>query len=54
MTEPEKRNQVGEKRVGTTEKAKPGKPMNKEEKLEQGLEESMEGSDPVAVTLPNK
>jgi len=50
----EKLNQVGNKNVGTSEKAKADKPMTKEEKLEQGLEETMAGSDPVSVTQPTK
>jgi hypothetical protein len=33
---------------------KPEKPKSAEEKLEQGLEESMAGSDPVAIVQPQK
>jgi hypothetical protein len=44
--------QVGNKDVGLSEQAK--KTSKDERKLEQGLEESMAGSDPVSVTQPTK
>jgi hypothetical protein len=47
-----KKNQVGNKGVGLSEEAK--KAADDERKLEQGLEESMAGSDPVSVTQPTK
>lgn len=47
-----KKNQVGHKDVGLSDEAK--KASEDERKLEQGLEESMAGSDPVSVTQPTK
>ncbi len=44
---------VGNKDVGLSEGAKNAENKN-ERKLEQGLEESMAGSDPVSVTQPSK
>jgi hypothetical protein len=47
------KNVVGNKTVGGPEN--PTRPKSsKEQKLEQGLEESMAGSDPVSVTQPSK
>ncbi|MET1046036.1 MAG: hypothetical protein ABWX70_04960 [Hyphomicrobium sp.] len=47
------KNVVGKKDVGSSENATSDK-ASKERKLEQGLEESMAGSDPISVTQPSK
>lgn len=52
MNQNPQKHQVGNKDVGLSENAKHGSP--EERKLEQGLEESMAGSDPVSVTQPTK
>ena len=52
MGKSEKRNQVGNKDVGTSGNGK--KASKEEQMLEQGLEESMAGSDPVSLTQPTK
>ena len=52
MKQENKKRQVGNKDVGLSEGAQKG--SKKDRKLEQGLEESMAGSDPVSVTQPTK
>lgn len=52
MNSAARKHQVGNKNVGLSEQAK--KASKDERKLEQGLEESMAGSDPVSVTQPTK
>ena len=47
------RKRVEKPDVGNTDNAKPGADKD-ERKLEQGLEESMAGSDPISVTQPTK
>jgi len=51
--QPSTKKRGGEANVGRSDHAK-GLEDKKERKLEQGLEESMAGSDPVSVTQPSK
>ncbi len=53
MKHPATKKRGGEANVGRSDHAK-GLENKKERKLEQGLEESMAGSDPVSVTQPSK
>jgi hypothetical protein len=53
MKQPATRKRGGDPQVGRSDYAKSLKDK-KERKLEQGLEESMAGSDPVSVTQPSK
>jgi hypothetical protein len=53
MTQPATKKRGGDPQVGRSDHAKGLKDKN-ERKLEQGLEESMAGSDPVSVTQPSK
>lgn len=50
---PATKKRGGDAQVGRSDHAKAAKDK-KERKLEQGLEESMAGSDPVSVTQPTK
>ena len=59
MKNPATKKRGGDANVGRSDHAKgiPDKKLadkKKERKLEQGLEESMAGSDPVSVTQPSK
>ena len=51
--QPSTKKRRGEANVGRSDHAK-GLEDKKERKLEQGLEETMAGSDPVRVTQPSK
>ena len=53
MKHPATKKRGGDAQVGRSDHAKAVKDK-KERKLEQGLEESMAGSDPVSVTQPTK
>lgn len=53
MGELKNKNTVGNANVGRSKLATKDKP-SKEQKLEQGLEESMAGSDPISVTQPTR
>jgi hypothetical protein len=53
MKQPATRKRGADPQVGRSDHAK-RLPDKKERKLEQGLEESMAGSDPVSVTQPSK
>jgi hypothetical protein len=53
MKQPATKKRGGDPQVGRSDYAK-GLKDKKERKLEQGLEESMAGSDPVSVTQPSK
>jgi hypothetical protein len=55
MKNPATKKRGGEANVGRSDHATDAESKSKKErKLEQGLEESMAGSDPISVTQPSK